>query len=261
MKFDQYQVSAFTRTQFGGNPAAIVPLSEWLPTDIMQAVAAENNLSETAFFVPEGDGFGLRWFTPGVEVDLCGHATLAAAHVLFNELDHQADVLRFHTRSGELPVSQDEQGICMDFPAYDVVDSELDPAIVAALGGQSVAAYESPFRLYRFDSEAQVLALAPDMRALLDATDTAVIATAPGDRVDFVSRFFGPQVGIDEDPVTGSAHCALVPLWAKRLGKNQLQARQVSARGGDLLCELKGERVEMRGHGLTFLRGQIELSL
>jgi predicted PhzF superfamily epimerase YddE/YHI9 len=261
MKLDQYQVSAFTSTQFGGNPAAIVPLSEWLPTDTMQAIAAENNLSETAFFVTQGDGFGLRWFTPGVEVDLCGHATLATAHVLFNELDHQAQVLRFQTRSGELLVSQDEQGICMDFPVYKVVDSPLDPAIVAALGGAPVAAYESPFWLYRFDSEEQVLALAPDMRGLLDAADTPIIATAPGDTVDFVSRFFGPQVGVDEDPVTGSAHCALVPLWAGRLGKNKLQARQVSARGGDLLCELKGDRVEIRGQALTFLRGQIELLL
>lgn len=260
MKYDQYQVSAFTNRQFGGNPAAVVPLQEWLPTETMQAVAAENNLSETAFFIPQDDGFGLRWFTPTVEVDLCGHATLATAHVLFNELSHQGQQLQFQTRSGELIVSRVEGDICMNFPAYPVKDSALAPAIVAALGGKPVAAYESPFWLYRYESEAEVLALTPDMRALLSAADTAVIATAPGDSVDFVSRFFGPQVGIDEDPVTGSAHCALVPLWARRLDKNKLSAQQVSARGGELDCELQGERVQLRGRGLTFLRGQIELA-
>jgi predicted PhzF superfamily epimerase YddE/YHI9 len=261
VKFDQYQVSAFTQRQFGGNPAAVVPLEEWLPTEIMQAVAAENNLSETAFFVPGEAGFGLRWFTPTVEVDLCGHATLAAAHVLFNELGHPAQQLHFQTRSGELIVSRVDGAISMDFPVYPVADSALDPAIVSALGGAPVAAYESPFWLYRYDSEAEVRALVPDMRALLSAADTPIIATAPGDAVDFVSRFFGPQVGIDEDPVTGSAHCALVPLWSRLLGKDQLRALQVSARGGELDCELKGERVELRGCGLTFMRGQIELSL
>jgi PhzF family phenazine biosynthesis protein len=259
VKYDQYQVNAFTSQQFGGNPAAVVPLQEWLPTEIMQAVAAENNLSETAFYVPRDDGFGLRWFTPTVEVDLCGHATLATAHVLFNELAFPAQQLHFHTRSGELVVRREAGAISMDFPVYPVVACELDTAIATALGGKPVAAYESPFWLYRYESEAEILALAPDMRALLSAADTAVIATAPGDKVDFVSRFFGPQVGVDEDPVTGSAHCALVPLWAQRLDKNTLAAQQVSARGGELDCELRGERVLLRGRGMTFLRGQIEL--
>jgi predicted PhzF superfamily epimerase YddE/YHI9 len=259
MKLDQYQVSAFTSQQFAGNPAAVVPLEEWLPTETMQAIAAENNLSETAFYIPQQGGFGLRWFTPGVEVDLCGHATLATAHVLFNELDCPAETLHFHTRSGELVVRREEEGIGMDFPAYDVKEAGIDASIAGALGGSPVAAFESPFWVYRYESEAEVRALAPDMRALLDAADMPVIATAAGDSVDFVSRFFGPQVGIDEDPVTGSAHCALVPLWASRLDKTVLSARQVSQRGGELHCELRGERVLLRGCGLTFLRGQIEL--
>ncbi len=259
MKLDQYQVSAFSSRQFGGNPAAVVPLDDWLPADTMLAIAAENNLSETAFYVPEGDGFGLRWFTPAVEVDLCGHATLATAHVLFNELGHSEQPVRFQTRSGELQVTQSEQGISMDFPAYSIAATTIDPAIAAALGAEPEAAFESPFWVYLFGSEAQVRELAPDMRGLLEASDRPVIVTAPGDSVDFVSRFFGPQVGIDEDPVTGSAHCALVPLWAARLGKNELSAKQVSARGGDLTCELRDDRVFLRGRGLTFLRGQIDL--
>ena len=259
MKLDQYQVSAFTSKQFGGNPAAVVPLQDWLPTEIMQAIAVENNLSETAFYIPQADGFGLRWFTPGVEVDLCGHATLATAHVLFNELDYSREALHFHTRSGELIVRQGDDGISMDFPVYELAQAAVDPAIARALGGNPVAAFESPFWIYQYESEAEVRALAPDMRALLDAADTPVIATARGDRVDFVSRFFGPQVGIDEDPVTGSAHCALVPLWADQLGKTEFSALQVSSRGGELHCELNGDRVLLRGNGLTFLRGQIEL--
>lgn len=259
VKLDQYQVSAFTDTQFGGNPAAVVPLEEWLPAETMLAIAAENNLSETAFYVPEGEGFGLRWFTPEVEVDLCGHATLATAHVLFNELGHSEQPIRFQTRSGELVISRDDAGIAMDLPVHDIAETEVDPAIAAALGIEPQAAYQAPSWVYRFNSEAEVKGLAPDFRALLAATDLPVIVTAPGNEVDFVSRFFGPQVGIDEDPVTGSAHCALVPLWAQRLGKTSFQAQQVSSRGGDLYCELQGDRVMLRGVGLTFLRGQIEI--
>ena len=260
MKLDQYQVSAFSSRQFGGNPAAVVALAEWLPDSIMQAIATENNLSETAFYVAEENGFGLRWFTPAVEVDLCGHATLAAAHVLFNELDYAGDEVLFNTRSGALRVTREEGMISMDFPAYGVSAGELDPAIAAALGGKPRAAWDSSFLLYLYDSETEVRALSPDFRALLLASDKPVIATAPGQTVDFVSRFFGPQVGLDEDPVTGSAHCALVPLWAQRTGKTVLSAQQVSGRLGELQCELRGERVVMRGRGLTFLRGQIELS-
>lgn len=260
MKLDQYQVSAFTARLFGGNPAAVVPLSTWLPEAVMQNIAAENNLSETAFYCPDGDGFGLRWFTPEVEVELCGHATLATAHVLFNELDHQAGSIRFSTRfSGDLFVSRDEGGICIDLPAHAIHETDMHPAIGEALGGVPVAAYAAPSWVYLFESEARIRALAPDFRALLVASDLPVIVTAPGEEVDFVSRFFGPQVGVDEDPVTGSAHCALVPLWAEKLGRTELTARQVSRRGGELLCELRGNRVLLRGQAVTFLRGQIEI--
>ena len=260
MKLDQYQVSAFTQRLFGGNPAAVVPLEDWLPEETMLAVAAENNLSETAFYVPDGDGFGLRWFTPEVEVELCGHATLATAHVLFNELGHGEPTIRFATKfSGDLFVSRDDRGICIDLPAHAIHDTDIHPAIGEALNGIPSAAYAAPSWVYEFESEDQVLALAPDFRALLVASDLPVIVTAPGKDVDFVSRFFGPQVGIDEDPVTGSAHCALVPLWAQKLGKTALTARQVSKRGGELQCELNGNRVLLRGDAITFLRGQIEL--
>jgi PhzF family phenazine biosynthesis protein len=201
----------------------------------------------------------LRWFTPELEVDLCGHATLATAHVLFNELEYGGSELHFHTRSGELVVRQGESGISMDFPVYPIVAAEVDPAIATALGGKPIAAFESPFWVYLYESEAELRSLAPDMRALLAASELAVIATAAGDEVDFVSRFFGPQVGVDEDPVTGSAHCALVPLWAERLAKTTFSARQVSRRGGELICELRGDRVLIEGRGLTFLRGQIEI--
>jgi PhzF family phenazine biosynthesis protein len=261
MKLDQYQVDAFTHNLFGGNPAAVVPLDEWLPDATMLAIAAENNLSETAFYVPDGEGFGLRWFTPEVEVELCGHATLATAHVLFNERGHGAESIRFTTRfSGELFVSCDQRGICMDLPAHAIHDTDIHPAIGEALNGIPSAAYMAPSWVYVFDSEDQVRALAPDFRALLVASDLPVIVTAPGDEVDFVSRFFGPQVGVDEDPVTGSAHCALVPLWAEKLGKTELTARQVSKRGGELYCELQNNRVLVWGQAVTFLRGQIEIS-
>jgi PhzF family phenazine biosynthesis protein len=257
---DQYQASAFTRKLFGGNPAAVVPLQEWLPAETMQAIAAENNLSETAFYVPDGDGFGLRWFTPEVEVELCGHATLATAHVLFNELGYTEQPIRFRTVcSGELLVSRDDDGICLDLPAHAIHLTDIHPAIGEALNGIPTAAYAAPSWVYLFDSEDQVKSLAPDMRALMVASDLPVIVTAPGDEVDFVSRFFGPQVGVDEDPVTGSAHCALVPLWAEKLGKSKLTARQVSKRGGELECELRGNRVLLRGHAVTFLRGKIEI--
>lgn len=260
MKLDQYQVNAFTNKQFGGNPAAVVPLTEWLPRETMLAIAAENNLSETAFYVPRGDAWELRWFTPEVEVELCGHATLATAHVLFNELGVQQSTLSLLTYSGELLVSRDEDKISLDLPSHAIAETDIHPAIAEALNGVPSAAYAAPSWVYRFETEAQLRALTPDFRALLVATDLPVIVTAPGDEVDFVSRFFGPQVGVDEDPVTGSAHCALVPLWAQRLGKTSLRARQVSARGGELDCELVGERVLLRGHARTFLRGQIELT-
>ena len=259
MELEQYQVSAFSGRRFGGNPAAVVGLKEWLPDALMQAVAAENNLSETAFYCPAGDGFELRWFTPEVEVDLCGHATLATAHVLFNELGYQAETIEFSTRSGILSVRRSGDSIAMDFPACEAVATDLDTAVTAALGDQADAAFDAGSLLYLYTNEAQVRALRPDMKALLGASDRPVIVTAPGDEVDFVSRFFGPQVGIDEDPVTGSAHCALTPFWSQRLQKTTLQARQVSRRGGELTCRLEGDRVKLTGQALTFMHGTLRL--
>jgi PhzF family phenazine biosynthesis protein len=261
VKLDQYQVNAFTTRQFGGNPAAVVPLDGWLSKEVMLAIAAENNLSETAFYVAEEGGYGLRWFTPTVEVDLCGHATLATAHVLFNELSSAEEILCFTTRSGQLQVSRIGEDICMDFPSHEVLEVEVDPAIAAALGVAPEAAYQAPCHVYRFDCESTVRALQPDMRALLQASELPVIVTSAGDNVDFVSRFFGPQVGVDEDPVTGSAHCSLTPLWAGRLGKDRMRALQVSARLGELDCELAGDRVKILGRARTFLRGRISVDV
>lgn len=255
-----YQVDAFTEVLFGGNPAAVVPLQSWPDDALLQAIAAENNLSETAFFVGGAGRYRLRWFTPTDEVDLCGHATLATAHVLFEHRGFDGEVLRFDTRSGELRVRRSPGGMTMDFPAARMVDTTPDSAVCAALGAEAEAAAiaaENPWQvLYAFSEEAQVAALAPDFRALAAASPFAVIVTAPGDHADFVSRFFGPQVGVDEDPVTGSAHCSLVPYWAQRLGRNTLRARQISARGGELVCELRGERVMMTGRAITFLQGE-----
>jgi PhzF family phenazine biosynthesis protein len=258
-----YHVDAFADQLFGGNPAAVMPLERWLRDELLQSIAAENNLSETAFLVSAPGGYELRWFTPTVEVDLCGHATLASAHVLFEHLGYEGQALRFFTRSGELGVSRGEDGITMDFPGQRMVAAPVDDAVSRALGAIAetvVIAADSPvMAVYVFASEAEVAALKPDFRALRMASDYSIIATAPGDRHDFVSRFFGPQVGIDEDPVTGSSHCSLVPYWAQRLGRNELNARQISARGGELLCQWRDGRVVMTGQAVTYLQGAVFL--
>lgn len=263
MELPIYQVDAFADVTFQGNPAAVMPLASWLDDATLQAIAMENNLSETAFLVAADPGFELRWFTPAVEVDLCGHATLAAAHVLFEQLAYpQTDIL-FHTRSGELRVSRSEAGLTLDFPAAGLVTTEVDLAVCDALGAmasEAVIASNNPHAVvYVYEFEQDVAGLQPDFAALLAASEHAVIVTAPGDNCDFVSRFFGPQVGINEDPVTGSAHCSLVPYWAGRLHLDELQARQISARGGSLACSLRGDRVFMTGRGVTFMRGTVLL--
>jgi len=257
-----YQVDAFTSHAFGGNPAAVMPLEDWLDSGLMQSIAAENNLAETAFFVRAGDAFELRWFTPAVEVDLCGHATLASAHVLYQHLGESRELLRFNTRSGELRVTRGEGGLTLDFPGYELKPGQPEPSVCAALGGdpEAVLLVEGAKKqLYVFASQAEVAALQPDFAALLAATDRCVIATAPGEDCDFVSRFFAPQVGIDEDPVTGSAHCALVPYWAQRLEQGRLAARQISARGGEVDCELRDGRVRLTGTAVTFMQGVVTL--
>ena len=259
MKLPLWQVDAFASRRFAGNPAAVVPLAQWLPDATMQAIAAENNLAETAFFVPHGDDYAIRWFTPAVEVPLCGHATLASGWVVLNRLEPQRAGVTFHSQSGPLTVARDGERLAMDFPAIAVEPSAGNAGIEAALGARPKSLHSGFQWLAEYETEAQVRALKPDFtaKALLDIH--AVIATAPGDDCDFVSRFFAPQAGIDEDPVTGSAHSRLVPYWARRLGKPKLFARQVSARGGELWCELKGERVTMAGHAALYLEGTIEI--
>ena len=261
MELPIFQVDAFTDRVFSGNPAAVMPLPGWLEDATLQAVAMENNLSETAFLVETGAGFELRWFTPTVEVELCGHATLAAAHVLFEHLGYTGEAIAFQTRSGELRVYRGGAGLTLDFPANQLAATEVDTAICDALGSMASEALavgeNSHSLLYVYEFEEDVTGMSPDYSALCAASERCLIVTAPGDDCDFVSRFFAPQFGIDEDPVTGSAHCSLVPYWAGRLGSNELQARQVSARGGQLACELRDGRVFMTGSAVTFMRGAV----
>ena len=260
MDITLYQVDAFADRVFAGNPAAICPLDSWLPDQTMQAIAAENNLSETAFFVPKGEDFDLRWFTPAVEVDLCGHATLASAYVIFTALDATRREVRFHTRSGVLTVARDGDSLVMDFPAQPPEDCDLPANLTEALGRAPIGCLATDFHYVAvFGAESDIVALDPDMAALMALDRFAVIATALGDQVDFVSRYFAPQRGIPEDPVTGSAHCVLTPYWARRLDKAELTARQVSRRGGALRCALDGDRVRIGGKAVPFMRGTITL--
>jgi PhzF family phenazine biosynthesis protein len=257
-----YQVDAFTSRLFRGNPAAVVPLDRWLDDATMQAVALENNLAETAFFVPEGDGFRLRWFTPEVEVKLCGHATLASAFVLFTELEPGRREVRFATRSGVLTVRAAGERLVMDFPRWtveplDSVPSALTRGLNAA--PREIGAADGGGHLFVvFDREEQVRALAPDFRVLRELT-AGVIATAPGEESDCVVRYFAPAFGVDEDPATGSIHCALTPYWAERLGKRAIYSRQISKRGAELFCELNGDRVDIAGGVVKYLEGYIDV--
>lgn len=257
MELPIFQVDAFAGSVFSGNPAAVCPLGEWLPDETLQAIATENNLSETAFFVRQNGHFDLRWFTPACEVDLCGHATLGTAHVLFDELHEPGDLLRFQTKSGELIVRRDGDRLAMDFPARPPAPVEPDPALVSAIGGSPVEILAARDYLIRYGAAQEVRSLSPNMEALKKIDRFAFIATAPGVDCDFVSRFFAPGKGVPEDPVTGSAHCTLIPYWAKELGKTNLHARQISARGGELFCELRGDRVQIAGYTALFLKGSI----
>lgn len=261
MKLAQYQVDAFATRAFEGNPAAVCPLEKWLDDALMQAIAEENNLSETAFFVPDGDGFKLRWFTPKDEVDLCGHATLASAHVIFNVLGYDRERIRFSTRSGDLFVAQKNHLLEMDFPATPLQRREIDAKLAAAFGQTPIELWSGTDYLALFDSETAIRNLDPDHLLLKQLDLRGVIVTAPGEDYDFVSRFFAPKYGIPEDPVTGSAHCALAPYWAERLNKKVLQARQISKRGGDVGCEVLGERVLLRGNAVTFMEAEISIDV
>lgn len=259
MELPLYQVDAFTDRPFAGNPAAVVPLPEWLPDDTLQAIAAENNLSETAFLVPEGEGWRLRWFTPAVEVDLCGHATLATAHVLFQRLAPDRDRVDFDTLSGRLTVVRDGDRLAMSFPARPPRRVEAPAGLAKALGAAPAEVWQARDLMAVFEDAATVRELRPDMAALAGLDAFAVMATAPGTDCDFVSRFFAPAQGIPEDPVTGSAHCTLVPYWAERLGKKALHARQVSPRGGELFCDDQGERIRIAGHAVLVIEGTLRL--
>ncbi len=253
-----YQVDAFTDQLHGGNPAAICPLIEWLPAPQMQKIAAENNLAETAFFISQGNDFELRWFTPEFEIDLCGHATLATAHVLFTILGYEREVINFHTlKAGMLSVHRNGDKYMLDFPSRVPEASQAPEGLAEAMGATPVDVLRSRDYFLVYEKEADIISLNPDFVALGKIDSVGFIATAPGDNSDFVSRFFAPSAGINEDPVTGSAHCNLIPYWAKRLGKENMHAFQVSARRGELWCQLKGDRVLMSGKAVTYLAGEI----
>ncbi len=258
MKLTIYQVDAFTNQLFGGNPAAVCPITEWLPTEKMQQIALENNLSETAFILPEKDGYHIRWFTPAIEVDLCGHATLAAAHTLYAEMNYQGNAVKFYSKSGLLTVNKSGDLYTMNFPTDQLEKVAIPQEIIAGLG-------KTPSEVFRgkddylaiFDTQQTIENFTPDFKILGQLPVRGVITSAKGNTVDFVSRCFFPAAGIDEDPVTGSAHTTMIPYWSKVLNKSQLTALQLSARGGTLKCEHLGNRVNISGKAVTYLRGEI----
>jgi len=259
MKIPLYQVDAFTKNLFKGNPAAICPLEDWLDDKTLQAIAAENNLSETAFFASRGDHYDLRWFTPKVEVDLCGHATLASAHVIFHFIDKSADMVQFQTKSGLLSVERDGDLLAMKFPSRPGTPTSAPESLVLGLGVQPDEVLISRDYLAVLSSEEIVQAIKPDMNHLMTLDGLGVIVTAPGQEVDFVSRFFAPKAGVPEDPVTGSAHCTLIPYWSQRLNRKELHALQLSERGGELFCTDLVSTVRIAGHAVTYLEGFIDL--
>ncbi|MFM9903097.1 MAG: PhzF family phenazine biosynthesis protein [Pyrinomonadaceae bacterium] len=262
MKLDIFQVDAFTSEPFRGNPAAVVPLEAWLPDETMLNIAAENNLAETAFFVKNGDQYDIRWFTPRVEVNLCGHATLASAYVIFECLKLESETIKFHShRSGPLGVTKADGKMVLDFPAYPVTEIEQSDELARAVGAIPAKIFETQGNMVmlRLESETHVRELTPDFNALLGIDYDEIIVTAKGETSDFASRMFAPRIGINEDPVTGAIHCSLIPYWAEELGKTEMFARQVSERGGELFCELAGKRVRIGGNATLYLKGDIYL--
>lgn len=257
MKLPIYQIDAFTSSIFEGNPAAVIPLDEWIEGKLMQKIAMENNLSETAFFVKKNDSYEIRWFTPQCEVDLCGHATLATSHLILYYLEPDKDQLTFHSKSGDLSIRKQDDRIAMHFPAEKGEPVSDYALLTEALGKKPVEVYASEDYMAVYATEKDIRELHPDFRKLKELDRRGVIVTAPGRHHDFVSRFFAPAVGIDEDPVTGSAHTMLVPYWAVRLGKNRLRAYQASSRGGSLCCTLKDDWVELSGNARLYMQGEI----
>lgn len=255
-----YQVAAFTNECFGGNPAAVVPLDRWLPDELLQNIAAENNLSETAFFVATESGWHIRWFTPAVEVPLCGHATLASAAVIDAKLGHSSWPITLESASGTLRVDMAGDGYELDFPANPPQAAPLPPGLDDALGCELTEFFVAhDMQMVPLPDQRSVAAVSPDFARLAELVDHGVIVTAPGETADFVSRFFAPAIGIDEDPVTGAAHCVLVPYWSDRLRQSKLEARQISSRVGFLSCEHRGDRVGLRGDVTFFLEGSIRI--
>lgn len=254
-----YQVDAFSGCLFKGNPAAVCPLVTWIPDVSMQRIAMENNLSETAFFVEEGRNFHIRWFTPRREVDLCGHATLAAAHVLIRHLGYGGRTINFHAMSGILNVTMSGDLLILDFPSRPPVRSHAPETLVAAIGKLPLEVWEGRDYMFVYETEEDVINIKPDFEKLARIAPHGVIVTAPGNKVNFVSRFFAPALGIPEDPVTGSAHTMLIPYWSNRLGWKEMSALQLSERGGEIFCEDAGERVLIKGRAITYMKGEIYL--
>ncbi|WP_437881080.1 PhzF family phenazine biosynthesis protein [Pseudomonas sp. LRF_L74] len=259
MQLEFHQIDAFTEHAFRGNPAMVYRLDAWLPDELMQRIAAEHNLAETAFVVREGAAWHIRWFTPAAEVPLCGHATLASAYVLFECYGETASRLDFTCTSGALGVTREGERLVLDFPAIQAERVAVSASLEQALGCKVLEAWQSKELMAVLASEQAVRDCAPDLKALAEQPGLGVIVTARGERHDFVSRYFAPFIGIDEDPVTGSTHCVMVPYWAERLGRQQLDAAQLSARGGELFCRLEGERVKIAGHAVKVAQGTIYL--
>lgn len=259
MQIPYFHVDAFTRRVFAGNPAGVCLLESWPEDGLLQSIAAENNLPETAFVVPDGTGFALRWFSPRIEIDLCGHATLAAAYVLYLTGRAAGGLIRFNTRSSLLTVDSEDDLLLLDFPSRPATSYPAPAELLQGLGAVPQEVYKARDFLAVFAREEEIAALTPDFAALASLDCLGIIATAPGREVDFVSRFFAPRAGIPEDPVTGSSHCTLIPYWAGRSGKNQLLARQLSPRGGELHCEHHGDRVRIGGYAVLYQASTLEL--
>ena len=258
MRIPIYQIDAFSSHPFKGNPAAVCPLEEWLPDEVMQSIAMENNLSETAFFVKNEDQYDIRWFAPKIEIDLAGHPTLATAHVIFNEMNHQGDSIIFNSKIGDtLDITRNKDIISMNFPSRPPKKIYKKELIEEAIGAEVEEFYENRDGLAVVANEEIVTNLSPSMDKISKINYIDLIVTSRGENVDFVSRFFAPQIGVPEDPVTGSAHCELIPLWAEKLNKNKLIAKQLSSRGGTLYCEYLNDRVIIGGEAVTVLSGEL----
>ena len=261
MQIPIFQVDAFTSELFCGNPAAVCPLENWIDNKVLQSIASENNLPETAFVVKEKEGYRIRWFTPSSEVDLCGHATLASAFIIFKEIERTVTEIQFFSNSGELNVTRESDLISLDFPSRPAQISQNSQKVVSAFNIKPIEVFEADDYLLIYDNEQQIEKIVPDLNLLKQLNLRGVIVSSKGDDCDFVSRFFTPKYGIDEDPVTGSTHCTLIPYWSEKLGKKKLHAKQLSNRGGELFCEMKNERVIISGKAVEYLRGEIDIDI